>query len=138
MKANLSDKIILGIDPGTRVMGFAIIHASGNKLELLEIGVLRLATEPSHAIRLSKIYKRILELITLHLPDEVSIESPFQGKNAQSAIKLGRAQGIAMAAAISREIPIIEYAPRKIKQSITGNGMHRKNRFQLCWPHNSI
>jgi crossover junction endodeoxyribonuclease RuvC len=122
MKASEADKIILGIDPGTRVMGFAVIHAKGQKLEPLEIGVLRLATEPSHAIRLSKIFNRILELIQEFLPDEIAIESPFQGKNAQSAIKLGRAQGVAMAAAIAREIPVVEYAPKKIKQSITGNG----------------
>lgn len=122
MKASEADKIILGIDPGTRVMGFAVIHAKGQKLEPLEIGVLRMATEPSHAIRLSKIFNRILDLIQEFLPDEIAIESPFQGKNAQSAIKLGRAQGVAMAAAIAKQIPVVEYAPKKIKQSITGNG----------------
>jgi len=122
MNAKETDKIILGIDPGTRVMGYAVIHAKANKIETLEIGVLRMATEPSHAIRLSIIFNRILELIKKYLPDEISIEAPFQGKNAQSAIKLGRAQGVAMAAAIAREVPVVEYAPRKIKQSITGNG----------------
>lgn len=117
-----SEKIILGIDPGTNIMGFGVIRTEGNFLELLDVGVLSMTKTSDHALKLSYIYTELLRLIDKHHPDELAIEAPFFGKNVQSMLKLGRAQGVAIAAAISRQIPISEYAPKKIKQSITGNG----------------
>lgn len=117
-----TEKIILGIDPGTNVMGFGVITTQGSFLKLTDVGVLRLHKSTDHGLKLSEIYTEMLRLIDKHHPDELAIEAPFFGKNVQSMLKLGRAQGVAIAAAISRQIPITEYAPKKIKQSITGNG----------------
>lgn len=117
-----SDRIILGIDPGTNIMGYGLIHHKGNKIELITLGVLKLGGFPDHGIKLKKIFERTRSLITEYKPDELAIEAPFYGKNVQSMLKLGRAQGVAMAAALSLGIPIFEYSPRKIKQSITGKG----------------
>jgi len=124
MKMNLpkSDKIILGIDPGTNILGFGILSVKGSGMELLDMGVLALNKVTGHELKLKKIFEHTLELIDLHHPDELAIEAPFFGKNVQSMLKLGRAQGVAMAAGLYRNIPIFEYSPRKIKQSITGNG----------------
>ena len=116
------EKIILGIDPGTNVMGYGLISCQGQKINLIQFGVIHLSKYPNHEIKLKKIYDRISELIAEYLPDEVALEAPFYGKNVQSMLKLGRAQGVAMAAALNREIPINEYAPKKVKQSVTGNG----------------
>ncbi len=116
------ERIILGIDPGTTIMGFGIIHCQGNKRVLISHGVLKMAKYADHAIKLKKIFERVIGLIDQYHPDELAIEAPFYGKNVQSMLKLGRAQGVAIAAALSRDIPYMEYAPRKIKQSITGNG----------------
>ena len=124
-KSNITkttDKIILGIDPGTTVMGYGLIHIKGNKMELILMGVLRLEKVGDHALKLQKIFNCVIALIDEYKPDELAIEAPFFGKNVQSMLKLGRAQGVAIAGALSRNIPIQEYAPKKIKQSITGNG----------------
>lgn len=116
------DRIILGIDPGTTVMGFGLIRVRQNKVELLTMGVLKLSKINNHPDKLKKIFDRTLSLIEEFHPDELAIEAPFYGKNVQSMLKLGRAQGVAIAAALYRTIPITEYSPRKIKQAITGNG----------------
>ena len=117
-----NEKIVLGIDPGTNVMGYGIILVKGNVISLLQYGVIHLSKYTNHELKLKKIFERVLNLIDDFAPDEVALEAPFFGKNIQSMLKLGRAQGVAMAAALSREIPITEYAPRKVKQSVTGNG----------------
>lgn len=118
----LKEKIILGIDPGTNVMGYGLIHCKGQKINLIQFGVIHLSKFKNHEIKLKKIYQRVSELIVEYVPDEVALEAPFFGKNVQSMLKLGRAQGVAMAAALNKEIPINEYAPKKVKQSVTGNG----------------
>lgn len=116
------EKIILGIDPGTSVMGYGLILVKGKELKLLQFGVIHLKKYVGHELKLKKIFERITSLIKDFHPDEVALEAPFYGKNVQSMLKLGRAQGVAMAAALAREIPITEYAPKKVKQSVTGNG----------------
>ena len=118
----LKEKIILGIDPGTNVMGYGLIHCKGQQIKLIQFGVIHLNKYKNHELKLKKIYQRVSELIIEYTPDEVALEAPFYGKNVQSMLKLGRAQGVAMAAALNREIPINEYAPKKVKQSVTGNG----------------
>ena len=121
-KKTVKEKIILGLDPGTNVMGYGLIKISGSQLSLLQFGVFKLSQYSTHELRLKKIFERVLGILQEYTPDEVALEAPFFGKNVQSMLKLGRAQGVAMAAALSCEIPITEYAPRKIKQSVTGNG----------------
>ena len=116
------DRIILGIDPGTTVMGYGIIHEVKGQLRLLTFGVIQLHKLENHPDKLKRILDRINGLIQEYKPDEMAIEAPFFGKNVQSMLKLGRAQGVAIAAALSRNIPIFEYAPLKIKMAITGNG----------------
>ncbi|NAW51239.1 crossover junction endodeoxyribonuclease RuvC [Elizabethkingia argentiflava] len=116
------EQIILGIDPGTAVMGFGIISVKGPKIELITIHELILKKLDSHEIKLKKIFDRTLSLIDEFHPDEVALEAPFFGKNVQSMLKLGRAQGVAMAASLARDIPITEYSPKKVKMAITGNG----------------
>ena len=116
------DKIILGIDPGTTVMGFGLIKVINKKMELIEMEELKLIKIKDHYVRLKLIFEKTIELIDKHKPDEISIEAPFFGKNVQSMLKLGRAQGVAMAAGLSRQIPVTEYSPKKIKMAITGNG----------------
>lgn len=116
----------MGIDPGTQVMGYGILKVLDNKPFLEAMGVMQLNKYDDHYLRLAKIYARVIGLIEEYLPDEVAIEAPFFGKNVQSMLKLGRAQGVAMAAAIARDIPIAEYAPLKIKMAITGNGRAAK------------
>jgi crossover junction endodeoxyribonuclease RuvC len=121
------ERIILGIDPGTNVLGYAIIRCEGkNKIDLIVLGVIELKKYADHYLKLKAIYERIQQLVDEYHPDEVAIEAPFFGKNVQSMLKLGRAQGVAMAAALSRSVPIFEYAPKKIKQSITGQGTASK------------
>jgi crossover junction endodeoxyribonuclease RuvC len=117
-----TNKVILGLDPGTNVMGYGLIGIEGSNTRLIQYGVIHLKKYANHEIKLKKIFDRVLNLIDEYLPDEVALESPFYGKDIQAMLKLGRAQGVAMAAALSREIPINEYAPKKIKQSVTGNG----------------
>ena len=120
------ERIIIGIDPGTNVMGYGILGVNKKNLELIEMGVIQLSKFDDHYMRLHRIYERVTGLIAQYLPDEMALEAPFFGKNVQSMLKLGRAQGVAMAAALNRDIPIAEYEPRKIKMSITGNGAASK------------
>lgn len=124
------DRIIIGIDPGTNVMGYAILGVKGKKPALIAMGVIELNKFESHYLRLRRIYDRVLGLVDQYLPDEMAIEAPFFGKNVQSMLKLGRAQGVAMAAALSRDVPITEYEPRKIKMAITGNGAASKEQVK--------
>jgi crossover junction endodeoxyribonuclease RuvC len=118
----IKERVILGIDPGTTIMGYGIIRGVGNKPEMVALGVLELHKLSDHFSKLKMIFDRTLSLIDQYTPDELAIEAPFFGKNVQSMLKLGRAQGTAISAALSRSIPIFEYAPRKIKLSITGQG----------------
>jgi len=124
------DKIILGIDPGTNVMGYGLLGILHNKPSMITMGVVQLSKFEDHYMRLRRIYDRVLGIVEQYLPDELAIEAPFYGKNVQSMLKLGRAQGVAMAAALSREVPITEYEPRKIKMAITGNGGASKEQVQ--------
>lgn len=121
-----NERIILGIDPGTQIMGYGLIAVKGKKIELITLGVFKFSSKEEHSLRLKKIFESVLSLIEKYHPDELAIEAPFFGKNVQSMLKLGRAQGVAMAAALYRDIPIFEYSPRKIKQSITGKGSSSK------------
>jgi crossover junction endodeoxyribonuclease RuvC len=125
------EKIILGIDPGTTIMGFGIIKVVGKKMEFIQMNELILTKYTDHYLKLKLIFERTIELIDTYNPDEIAIEAPFFGKNVQSMLKLGRAQGVAMAAGLSREIPITEYLPKKIKMSITGNGSASKEQVAL-------
>jgi crossover junction endodeoxyribonuclease RuvC len=118
----VEDKIILGIDPGTTVMGYGLIRVRGSKLEMLNFGVIHLSKLPTHPDKLKRIFDRLVGIIEEYKPDEMAIEAPFFGKNVQSMLKLGRAQGVAIAASLSHNVPFEEYSPRRIKQAITGNG----------------
>lgn len=124
------ERIIIGIDPGTNVMGYGILGVRAKKPMLIAMGVLQLSKFETHYLRLRRIYERVQGLVEQYLPDEMAIEAPFFGKNVQSMLKLGRAQGVAMAAALSRDVPITEYDPRKIKMAVTGNGGASKEQVQ--------
>ena len=117
-----NEKIILGIDPGTSIMGFGIIKVTGKNMTFVQMNELLLKKYKDPFTKLKLIFERTIELIDTYHPDEIAIEAPFYGKNVQSMLKLGRAQGVAMAAGLSRQIPITEYLPKKIKMAITGNG----------------
>lgn len=119
---NKPERIILGIDPGTNIMGYGVLRITGNKAEMISMGVIDMRKTSDNYLRLGHIFERVTGIITEYLPDEMAIEAPFFGKNVQSMLKLGRAQGVAIAAAIHRDVPIHEYAPMKIKMAITGNG----------------
>ena len=121
-----TDKIILGIDPGTSLTGYGLIHIKKKKMIMIQMGVINLTKLSSHELKLKKIFDRTLNLIDEYKPDELAIEAPFFGKNVQSMLKLGRAQGVAMSAGLYRNIPIFEYAPKKIKMAITGKGTSSK------------
>lgn len=121
-QADKKERIILGIDPGTAIMGYGLVKETGSKLELISLGVVKMANLDDHTLKLQRIFEKTISLIDNYHPDCLAIEAPFYGKNIQVMLKLGRAQGVAMAAALSRNVVITEYAPRKIKQSITGNG----------------
>ena len=116
------ERIILGIDPGTAVMGYGLIKETGPRIELISLGVVKMEKIEDHMLKLQRIFEKTVALIDNYKPDCMALEAPFYGKNIQVMLKLGRAQGVAMAAGLSRSIVINEYAPRKIKQSITGNG----------------
>ncbi len=118
----MTERIILGIDPGTTVMGFGVITVEGRNLRLLEAGAIRFPVGDDHTLKLRAIFRSTTEIIDKHLPDELAIEAQFFGKNVQSMLKLGRAQGVAIAAALQRDISVVEYAPKRVKQSITGSG----------------
>jgi crossover junction endodeoxyribonuclease RuvC len=126
LKAKPKERIILGIDPGTSITGYGVIKTVGNKPELITIGSIDLSKYDDHYLKLKHIFERTAGIIDEYHPDELAIEAPFYGKNVQSMLKLGRAQGAAITAALSRSMPIFEYAPRKIKMSITGQGAASK------------
>ncbi|MEO8721796.1 MAG: crossover junction endodeoxyribonuclease RuvC [Ginsengibacter sp.] len=119
---NTNSKIILGIDPGTLFMGFGIIEISTSGMRLVVMDVLKLSAKKDAYVRLQIIHEKVCQLVNEFSPNEFAIEAPFFGKNVQSMLKLGRAQGVAIAAAMQAGIPVTEYSPRKVKQSITGNG----------------
>lgn len=125
----------MGIDPGTNVMGYGVLGVRGKNPELVVMGVLKLNGFETHYKRLHLIYKRVEALVAQYLPDELAIEAPFFGKNVQSMLKLGRAQGVAMAAALSRDVPIAEYAPLSIKRVVTGSGSATKERVANMLKH---
>lgn len=122
----VKEKIILGIDPGTTIMGYGVLRITGTRPELIAMGIIDLRKHGDHYLKLKKIFERVTGLIESYLPDELAIEAPFFGKNVQSLLKLGRAQGVAIVAALNRDIPITEYAPLKIKMALTGNGQATK------------
>lgn len=122
----MREKIILGIDPGTTIMGYGLIKVLNNEMSFMLLNELNLKKINDHYLKLNHIFNRTVEIIDNYNPDEIAIEAPFFGKNVQSMLKLGRAQGVAMAAGLSRQIPITEYSPKKIKMSITGNGNSSK------------
>lgn len=129
------DRIIMGIDPGTQIMGYGVLGVKGNKPQMIVMGVIKLSGMGDHYMRLHRIYERVSGLVAQYLPDELAIEAPFYGKNVQSMLKLGRAQGVAMAAALAREVPIKEYAPLSVKQSITGTGGASKEQVANMLKH---
>jgi crossover junction endodeoxyribonuclease RuvC len=120
------ERIIMGIDPGTNIMGYGILRTEGRKAEMLTMGVIDLRKAGDQYLKLGHIFTRVSGIIDSYLPDELAIEAPFFGKNVQSMLKLGRAQGVAIAAAIQRQVPIHEYAPMQIKMALTGNGSASK------------
>lgn len=122
----MKEKLILGIDPGTNVMGYGLLHVYGNKAKLGNMGVWDMRRMVDPYLRLGYIFEQVTEIICKYLPDEMAIEAPFYGKNVQSMLKLGRSQGVAIAAAIHHNLPIYEYAPLKIKMAITGQGQASK------------
>lgn len=126
MSTTPTERIILGIDPGTNILGYGIITCTGQKMKLVTLGILDMQKMDDPMLKLQTIFERIIELIEEYHPDEMAIEAPFFGKNVQSMLKLGRAQGVAIAASLSRQIPATEYAPTKVKQSITGRGAASK------------
>ena len=121
-----TEKIILGIDPGTNIMGYGVLRVVGTKAEMVSMGIIDLRKFEDAYLKLGHIFERVTGIIDAYLPDEMAIEAPFFGKNVQSMLKLGRAQGVAIAAAIKHGVPIHEYAPMKIKMAITGNGSAAK------------
>ena len=122
----VEDKIILGIDPGTSIMGYGLIHIQKGKMSVINFGVIKLSKLPTHPDKLKKIFDRVDAIIKEYRPDEMAIEAPFFGKNIQSMLKLGRAQGVCIAASLGNNIPFEEYSPRRIKQAITGRGAASK------------
>lgn len=129
------DSIIIGVDPGTTVMGYGVLQVQQRGYTLLSMGVVKLQKHTDHYERLHKIYEKITQLIHHYRPEVLSIEAPFYGKNVQSMLKLGRAQGVAMAAAMAQGLPVFEYAPKKIKQSITGSGNASKEQVAGMLAH---
>jgi crossover junction endodeoxyribonuclease RuvC len=128
-------KIILGIDPGTVIMGYGLVQCVGNRVSLLEMGILRLPVRKDSYERLKLIHQKVQELIGRFAPQDFAIEAPFFGKNVQSMLKLGRAQGVAIAVAMHAGIPVTEYSPKKVKQSITGNGNSEKEQVWKMLQH---
>ena len=123
---NSFNRVILGIDPGTTIAGYGVIGIDKPGPVLISLGVIDLRKLGDHYLKLKHIFDRTLSLIDQYAPDEIAIEAPFYGKNVQSMLKLGRAQGASIAAALYRSVPVHEYAPRKIKMSITGQGAASK------------
>ena len=134
-KVKKYERVIMGIDPGTNVMGYGILGINGKRPEVVVMGVIKLSKFESHYLRLRRIFERVTGLVDQYLPDELAIEAPFFGKNVQSMLKLGRAQGVAMAAVLARDIPIAEYAPLSIKQAVTGRGSASKEQVASMLQH---
>jgi crossover junction endodeoxyribonuclease RuvC len=130
------ERIILGIDPGTQVMGYGVIKVLGKQASLVHLDILKFKSKDDHFLRLKQIFDQTLEVIDRFHPDEMALEAPFFGKNVQSMLKLGRAQGVVMAAGLSRSIPVVEYSPRRVKQAVTGKGNASKE--QVSGMLNSI
>jgi len=130
-KENKTDRIILGIDPGTTIMGYGLLKITGKDACLIHMDVITMNKLPTHFLKLKKIFDETLRIIEEYNPDEVALEAPFYAKNIQSMLKLGRAQGISMAAALHYNLPVFEYSPRKVKQSITGNGSSSKEQVAI-------
>jgi crossover junction endodeoxyribonuclease RuvC len=122
LQAKEFDKIILGIDPGTNILGYGVIGINGKQLVLISMGIVEMRQLEDHGQKLNHIFERVTSIINSYQPDEMAIEAPFHGKNVQSMLKLGRAQGVAIAAGLQKQLPIFEYSPKKIKQTVTGNG----------------
>lgn len=129
------ERIIMGIDPGTNVMGYGVLGINCKQTDVIVMGVIKLNGFESHYLRLRRIYERVQSLVEQYLPDEMALEAPFFGKNVQSMLKLGRAQGVAMAAALSRDVPITEYPPLSVKQAVTGNGRASKEQVASMLMH---
>ena len=128
-------KIILGIDPGTNILGYSVLSIQKGEMKLIEINVLRMDKAPNHYQKLKELFEGLNKVVQKFKPTEVAIEAPFFGKNVQSMLKLGRAQGAAITVALSNNLPVFEYAPRKIKQSITGNGNSSKEQVAALLSH---
>ena len=124
-------RIILGIDPGTNLLGYGVILVDKKSVHYVDMGVLDMRKEKDHFLKLNRIFEGVGQIMDRYAPDDMAIEAPFYGKNVQSMLKLGRAQGAAIAAAIHRQIPVFEYAPRKVKMAITGRGDASKEQVKL-------
>ena len=131
MSVAIKDKVILGIDPGTNLMGYGVLHIIDSKPKVVTLGVIDLRKYSNHYLKLAHIHERVQGIISAYLPDELAIEAPFYGKNAQVILKLGRAQGAALTAAVMKGIPVAEYAPRKAKIAICGNGAASKEQVSM-------
>ncbi len=123
------ERIILGVDPGTNIMGYGVLKVVGNNPQMVCLDVVHLAKLGNHYLKLKSIFEKTIMILDEFNPDEVALEAPFYGKNVQSMLKLGRAQGVVMAAALSRSIPVFEYMPKKVKLSVTGNGNASKEQL---------
>ena len=126
---------ILGVDPGTNIVGYSVIELVGRDIRIMDIGVIKLDTKSSHQTRLKEIFLQLQEVIETFLPEAMAIEAPFYGKNVQSMLKLGRAQGVAMAAGMTMGLDITEYPPKTIKQAVTGNGNAAKEQVASMLSH---
>ncbi len=125
------EKIILGIDPGTNIFGYGVVEITGSQINLIALGSINVSKKENHQLKLKYIFERVRWLVDEYKPDTCAIEAPFYGKNVQSMLKLGRAQGVSMAAVLTRDIPICEYSPKRIKQAITGNGNASKEQVAM-------
>ena len=121
----------MGIDPGTNILGYGVILIDSRKVQFVDMGVIDLRKEKDHFLKLNRIFKEVGQLIERYTPDDLAIEAPFYGKNPQVMLKLGRAQGVAISAALTRQIPVFEYAPRKVKMAITGRGDASKEQVKM-------
>ena len=131
MQQDDRQRIIMGIDPGTYILGYGVILVDRKRVHYVDMGVIDLRKEKDHFVKLSRIFEEVGQLLERYAPDDLSIEAPFYGKNPQVMLKLGRAQGAAIAAALHRQIPVFEYAPRKVKMAITGRGDASKEQVML-------
>lgn len=129
----VSDKqrIIMGIDPGTNLLGYGVILVDARKVHFVDMGVIDMRKEKDHFVKLNRIFHEVGTLLDRYTPDDLAVEAPFYGKNPQVMLKLGRAQGAAVSAALHRQIPVFEYAPRKVKMAITGNGNASKEQVMM-------